>query len=88
VTVTVPPPPPAPPTVAGAPARRAEATTGVRAFPSAALPNRVFGEGRSPIYDYSCVSLRALFVSVSLSLSLYLYLSVSLYFNVSLYLIF
>jgi hypothetical protein len=43
---------PTPPQVAGA-VRSTEATTGVRAFGSAALPNRVFGEGRSPIYDYS-----------------------------------
>ena len=30
-----------------------DATSGVRSLPSTALPNRIFGEGRTPIYDYS-----------------------------------
>jgi hypothetical protein len=52
---TVPQPalPPTPP-VLGASwggTKHAEVTKGVRAFATAALPNRVFGEGRSPIYD-------------------------------------
>ena len=30
-----------------------DATTGIRSLPSTSLPNRIFGEGRTPIYDYS-----------------------------------
>jgi hypothetical protein len=55
VASTVPQPalPPTPP-VLGASwggTKHAEATKGMRAFATAAMPHRVFGEGRSPIYD-------------------------------------